>query len=122
MIPAEPGPDQRRRDARLAWILVGCGAAVTLALLIGGILALRAPLARWAATAGSAGNGQAPATISDEITKSDADADQRNSEAVDGDADDLPAASGEVRKQENGRNEDQEGEAPAPPVRRGSTI
>ncbi|WP_425229776.1 hypothetical protein [Sphingomonas sp.] len=44
-----PTPEQRARDGRLAWIIVGICGAVTLSLVIGMILLLRGQVTRWAA-------------------------------------------------------------------------
>lgn len=48
MIPAGPTPEQRRRDVRLAWIIVGCSAAATLVLLVVGVWAFSGSIARGA--------------------------------------------------------------------------
>ncbi|MDB5695313.1 MAG: TonB family protein [Sphingomonas bacterium] len=40
--------EQRRRDGRLAWIVVGTCALLSLALIVLGVMALRGPAARWA--------------------------------------------------------------------------
>ena len=41
-------PEQRERDGRLAWLIVGACALLSLTLIVLGIMALRGPAARWA--------------------------------------------------------------------------
>ena len=89
-MPIDPG--QRARDARLAWIIVGCSAAATVALVIGALFALRAPLAGLTATM-AAGNSSAPAPDrSDEIGKSPPRTDDTETNLAGEVAADPPAA------------------------------
>lgn len=111
MRPVEPTAEQRARDGRLAWIIVGCSAVVTLALLVVGVVALSGRLSRWSRTA-AATNASAPALDRDDaVGKVDAGADGGTTNPTDNDAVDLPTEPEEVRKRDSDERSDEEDDA-----------